>query len=365
MGVVLAIAAGDAMAQYYPGYGGFGWGGWGGGGNTVQSNVARGLGYYDIGAGVYNEDTAIADSINANTVENWNQYLWNGQQEANRREYLRMARRMRKDAQSGDAILTRLRDNPTPADIESGAALNVVLDQLTDPRIQSSALRLATTPLESKVIKDIPFQSATEPVSISLSQLTAKGNWPTALMADAFAPERAEYQQAVEQALREDESDEGQIRPETLQRINNALARIHAKLQASPPADRAQYIQAENFLRTQYGMARLLQNPKIEKVLAELDKTPRTTLGNLLGFMHTYNLRFGQANTEDQRAVYRQLYPILVAQRDRIVHEAGLDRQPNGAPPPPQPAENRPPDFFQGMRLEHLSGRNADGGTNK
>src|SRR3954451_21064873 len=87
----LAVTAGEARAQFgygaYPGgYGGFGWGGWGGGGGTVQGSIARGLGYYAMGAGVYNEDTAVANSINAQTVEQWNQYWWQSQQEANRRE---------------------------------------------------------------------------------------------------------------------------------------------------------------------------------------------------------------------------------------------------------------------------------------
>ncbi|MFO0949976.1 MAG: hypothetical protein U0835_02260 [Isosphaeraceae bacterium] len=69
----MSLAAGEARAQwgygYYPGgyggYGQYGWGGWGGG--TVQGSIARGLGYYAVGAGQYNLDTAAARSINANT----------------------------------------------------------------------------------------------------------------------------------------------------------------------------------------------------------------------------------------------------------------------------------------------------------
>jgi len=358
--VIVAISAGDAAAQIgnYPGYGNFGWGGWGGGaGSTPEGSIARGLGYYDIGAGIYNEDTAIANSVNEDTVARWNQYVWQSQQAANRREYLRSARRMQRDAQSGDAIYRRLRDHPTPDDIEGGAALNVVLDQLGDPRIQSSALRLATTPLDSKVIGDIPFQSATEAISLSLNQLTSQA-WPAALQGEPFAPERTEYQQAIAQALQEDESDEGQITPATFQRVNNAVARIHAKLQANPPADRTQYLEAQNYLRTLYGMTRMLQNPKIERILAELEKTPKTTLGSLLGFMHTYNLRFGRATTPKQRAVYEQLYPLMVAHRDKILKDLGPDQNQNAAQT--QEAGNRPPDFFQGMHLDHLSGRKVN-----
>src|SRR5277367_3841861 len=77
LSVVGLLASGpvDARAQYgYPaGYGGYGWGGWG---STPQSSLARGLGYFNMGRGVYNEDTAVARSINTDTVMRWNQYAY-------------------------------------------------------------------------------------------------------------------------------------------------------------------------------------------------------------------------------------------------------------------------------------------------
>ena len=49
---LLALAAGEARAQFYGGYGGYGgWGGWGGGGSTVQGDFARGAGYLRHGRG--------------------------------------------------------------------------------------------------------------------------------------------------------------------------------------------------------------------------------------------------------------------------------------------------------------------------
>ena len=67
--ILLALAAGEARAQFYGGYGGYGgWGGWGGGGSTLLGDFARGAGYYAIGAGVYNLDSAQAASINADTI---------------------------------------------------------------------------------------------------------------------------------------------------------------------------------------------------------------------------------------------------------------------------------------------------------
>ena len=56
------MSPGLANAQYgYPGgYGGYGWGGWGSG-STVGGSIASGLGYFNMGRGAYNYDTAQRD----------------------------------------------------------------------------------------------------------------------------------------------------------------------------------------------------------------------------------------------------------------------------------------------------------------
>ena len=38
--------------------------------------LARGLGYFNMGRGAYNEQTAVARSINTDTVMRWNQYAY-------------------------------------------------------------------------------------------------------------------------------------------------------------------------------------------------------------------------------------------------------------------------------------------------
>ena len=49
-----------------------------------RASVARGLGYFDMGAGIYNRETAIARSINTDTAIRWNQYVYLSQKEATR-----------------------------------------------------------------------------------------------------------------------------------------------------------------------------------------------------------------------------------------------------------------------------------------
>jgi len=347
--ILLALFAGESRAQFY---GGYGWSGWGGGA-TPQGNIARGIGAYDVGAGVYNEKTAEANAINADTVERWNEYMFLSQQEANRRAYLRRQRKLQRDANSGDSLYKRVRDNPQEGDILNGDALNAILDQITNPKIHSTALRLIKDPIDAKAIREIPFENASEAVTLSLSQLTGEEGWPPALQGPAFAAERKAYQDAVNRAVQEDE--EGQLSPQTLQAVNIAAAQLRAKLEANKPADRTEYINGVNYIKTLLGMARMLEKPQVDKILAELDSVKQTTLGSLLGFMHNYNLRFAPANTPAQREVYRNLYAILDPARDRILKDAGVEEGDRAALA--NDRRKAPADFFSGMRLEHLEPR--------
>ena len=117
---------GQARAQwgdgFYPyGYGGYGWGGWGA---TPQGSIAQGLGYFAMGAGIYNVDTAVARSINVDTVIRWNQYVYLSQQEATREYFARRNAEIAKDKNAYNALLKRIQENPTAHDVENGDALN-------------------------------------------------------------------------------------------------------------------------------------------------------------------------------------------------------------------------------------------------
>ncbi len=93
-----------AQAQWgYPGgYGGYGWGGWGG--QTAQGDIARGLGAYAMGAGYYNQQTAVANSINADTIMRWNQYVYEAQMNANKMHAERLAAERTQTNQSAEQI---------------------------------------------------------------------------------------------------------------------------------------------------------------------------------------------------------------------------------------------------------------------
>lgn len=321
LAVVLVTSTGEAQAQGWFGwYGPYGLGP--GPGSTVEGDIARGWGYYNLGTGIYNHETAIAAAINAQTAYQCNQYLYLSQLEANRRHYLRLLRRQRRDSTYGELNYRRLVEAPTPADIDKGDALNVILDQVTDPSIHSPALRHAATPIKSKLLADIRFFHASAAVTISLGRLTAQKGWPIALRGETFVPERKVYQDAIARTL--EEAKGGELSSQTVQAVRDAAARLLAMLKMYPPSDREGYIEAESYIETLMDMARGFDKPPVEKILAELATDKETTVGSLFSFMHAVNLRFGPAITPEQQVVYEELYPMLVAARDQIFNEADV-----------------------------------------
>lgn len=353
LAVMLSSLCGSARAQwgygYYPyGYGGYGWGGWGG---TLQGDVARGLGYFNMGAGVYNRQTAIAASINTDTVIRWNQYVYLSQLEATRNYMARRDARIAKDKKSYDDALTRIQETPTVFDVDNGDALNAALDQLSDPRIHSSTLRMAEAPISAKMIRDIPFRNAAEGVAFSLAQLKEASEWPAVLLEPRFNDARADFDKVVDEIRKEDLTKE-QVSPRKLTQLRDVVTRIKTELASTPLEDKAENQEALRFVKTVTALSRMLEKPDISQVLAELQKIDSIAIGNLLGFMHTFNLRFGPATTPHQRQIYGELYSVLDQTRDRILAEVKLDESTAKTK-----SKGKVSDFFSAMDLEHIEGK--------
>lgn len=358
LAIALSVSAGECRAQWgygmYPGgYGGYGWGGWGAG-STAAGSYAQGLGMFNIGAGIYNEKTAVANSINTDTVMRWNQYVYESQKEATRTYYSRRDANIAKNRDAYNATMDRIINNPTARDIQQGDALNAILDQLSDPRIPPSVLRDTDAPIDSALVRQIPFVNASEAISISLEKLRDASKWPARLRDPRFEPEQRDFEKLVVQARKEDE--EGDIAPETLSQLRGVAKRIKDKLSEMPLENKREDIDAQNFAKTIVAMTRLLERPEVEQVLGELRKLDKTSLSHVLAFMRTFNLRFGPADSPEQRSTYAELYPAMDSVRDKIVSQLKL--------PETSPAyKAQPHDFFSAMGDDYLEGRKRTQGN--
>jgi hypothetical protein len=307
--VLLAMSPVAARAQYgYPGgYGGYGWGGWG---STLQGSMARGLGYFNMGRGAYNYDTSIARSINADTAMRWNQYMYQSHLEQTRRYHARLQAELNRVNTARAGIYDRLRNHPETRDITDGDALNVLLDILLNPATVGSTLRLIKTPLKPEVIRDIPFEVASEGMTLCLNQMTLDNEqWPLALRVEAFRPEREKLKQVVSVALKEDEK--GTIEPKTIEAVQSAIDQLRLQFEKLVPQSSPDYVPAQQTIKAMAGLTKMLYSPTLEQIIAELEDYQGTTVGDLLSFMQAFNLRFAPANSFRQRQIYMKLYPML------------------------------------------------------
>ena len=132
--------------------------------------------------------------------------------------------------------------------------------------------------------------------------------------------------------------------------ISVTIKALQDKVATSLPQGTRNRTEADNFLKALYGLSKMLKSPSVDRFLVGLNKLPTTTLGHVISFMHSFNLRFGAAKTPVQEAAYDQLYPMLVALRDGV-------QAPSAAPFGTQPS---PPDpkkvtaLFSGMDFNHL-----------
>lgn len=356
LGLAIALTAfsGVSRAQwgygmYGGGWGGYGWGGWGAG-STVQGSIAQGLGMFNIGAGVYNEKTAIANSINTDTVMRWNQYVYESQKEATRQYFGRMDAQIAKNQAAYNERMARIATTPSARDIRQGDALNAIYDQLSDPRIQPSSLRSADDTIDAKLVQQIPFVNAAEAITISLAKIRDNADWPKQLNDPRFAGPRKEFEALVDQARKE--AAAGEIAPETLTRIRGVADQINDSLMATPIDNQQEGVQARNFAKTLIALTRMLEKPHVEKILEELRSYDEANLSSLLGFMHTFNLRFGPATTPEATQAYSELFPKMAQMRDKILSAAKLDEA------TPLTDSSRPArDFFSAMQLNHAKGQ--------
>ncbi len=316
----LSLLPHDVFAQrYYPrGYGSYGWGGWGMGATDPAAGYMAGLGAYARGQGVYELLNAQAQAINITTMQKWNQELRARQQQLQQEK---QAAQAAVDAQR-DARIARM-------ELEDGTTLNRLLMQILN--FDPSAIRSsqARAPIGSSAVREIPFQWNTEALTICIDQLTARDALPEALTDPAFATERSVLGKAVDAALKEDA--QGDVSAATTKRLNTAIANFRARFVKVVSKSDPGYEDGDDYFTTLASLSRMLHDPSMKRALGELETLREISVGDLVAFMHTYNLRFGPATTAEQVQIYQTLARLL----------NGVLNDVNAAPVPPPPPPGR------------------------
>jgi hypothetical protein len=174
-------------------------------------------------------------------------------------------------------------------------------------------------------LRDITFLNAAEGVRINLHQLLTQDHWPSPLLDNLYTTERDAYQSAMEEVIAE--SRQGALTQGTLQRVDEAVNRLRAKLDRDPPLDFISAQEAREHVAALAATAQMLRRRHVAEMVADVRTTRLRTLGELLDFMFKYNVRFGPAGTPGERQAYLDFYPILAEARDQVLPQPRGDQQ--------------------------------------
>jgi hypothetical protein len=263
-----------------------------------------GLGAYARGQGVYALEKAKADAINVDTMVKWNKAL--RARQAALREEKRQEAIKREVAREQRVEEMELRD---------GTTLNNLLLQVfdADPGVARSSR--VKTPISPAAIREIPFEWDSDAIAICLDQLTGQESLPPVLMLPRYLDDRNALHAAVQPALAKDAK--GDVSVATRKHIDDDVASFRAKFVKTTPDFDPGYQDGLAYFTTMASLSRLLSDPSMKAFLAQLDDNKERTVGDLVAFMNTYNLRFGPATSDRQIEIYSRLVPALTAIRDQ------------------------------------------------
>ena len=288
-------------------------------GSTPQGDYLRGVGVAALGMGVGSHQMAIANSINADTAMRINEYIYGCLMNENQMNAKHREAMGEKNKELSNKIRERIAQHPEARDVAKGDALNEVLKQLNNPKIQESTSRSIAVPLSVDEVRRIPFKHGEKGVKrFSIARLTAKGkgSWPVAFQDNRFDRERRQFEKALDNALEQQYKSDMQL--EAIKAVHKTVDDLESRLEqvVGKISDKL-YFEARERLKEMRETVEMLKTTDVERALGELDRYAGTTVNDLRVFMLRHNLQFADAGTPDERELFPQLYAKLGEQRDR------------------------------------------------
>jgi hypothetical protein len=288
--------------------------------STAEGDYLRGVGVASFGMGVYNRQTAEANSINADTAMRVNEYVYACLMNENRMNAEHRAGMAEKDKEDDNKIRQRIDQHPEARDVTKGDALNVVLEHLNNPKVQESVSRSNAVPLSVDEVRRIPFKLGAKGVkSFSIARLTAKdkGKWPVAFQDNQFDRARRDFERALDNAL--EQQYKGSMQLESIKAVQKTVDNLEYTLEkVVGKIPDTLFFEARERLKEMRETVEMLKFHATEQALGELDRYAGTTVNDLRVFMLRHKLQFADAGNPDERELFPQLYAKLGEQKDRV-----------------------------------------------
>jgi hypothetical protein len=292
-------------------------------GSTVAGDADRGAGFFLIGLGQYNLNTAIACSIWTETVFKQEAAIEANAQYHAQAYSQKQQRKATGTSQSLEAIRARLNERPEPADIYRGDALNVLVREIAGlTRMSPSLLRATRVAIPGGSVDRAPWLLVQSGVVISTTRLTNRKEWPVLLREPAFDGAFAAYHGVVDSAM--EAAARGTLRLNEVEAVDRAIGRLQIMISDQSPRSHPEALRdARTFLEGLERSSRFLHTVRSGRLLAEIEAYGGTSAGDLVEFMTRSQLQFAPASTPQERDLYAMLHPLLVRQRDLLRSDGG------------------------------------------
>ncbi|HVX14305.1 MAG TPA: hypothetical protein VHC22_24175 [Pirellulales bacterium] len=309
--------------------------------DTPLSADLKGAGAFLRGAGSFNLNTAKAWSL---VVTTWKREL---RKDAARWRMLHDQREAGKTLKAEEARRRwelrqyQIRVDPTPSDVESGRALNAILNDLMAPNISTSDWVTKAVPLpEGTSVKDLVFSFVPATVSsnaskalsrgvIALSRLDTTGEkWPLVMRDASLGEERQAYEAAyakLRQGLLTDKFDMNM-----LNQLDQSLDALDKKVKVSIQKERGYGDAATKIVKDLRDATTIFDAATVDyakEILLDTQNGDATNVSELVSFMLKYRLQFASAeHSPNGRVLYGRVYEALRQQAE------DLDIEPPDAP---------------------------------
>ena len=181
--------------------------------------------------------------------------------------------------ETADATYNRLHDNPAPRDIHSGDALNIVLTELSNPKVYTQVVQKSTPADRQRAGQEhqLPVRREHDPDQPGGPQRPGRARRP-GHRPDVRGRPPGDPGPRRARAKKEAESS-NQVSLETLRSFRAAVQALKDKADAAFDQGTRQRDESDNFLKALLGLSKMLERPQVEQFLKGLDRYPHDDPG--------------------------------------------------------------------------------------
>jgi hypothetical protein len=201
----------------------------------------------------------------------------------------------------------RMRHDPPTGDIWSGAALNVILNDIQ--KGQGTPSGAATMIMDPSLLRRIGVTDGRSQGGIVVLTSDARLRWPLALTAPAFASDRKKIDELIPKAVSQGKA--GPVEPEYIGALSAAVANMRAQLKSSLDSLTANdAITARRFLNQLDDAIKTLSDPNVSNYLTGKWAARGETAADVAAYLTHEGLQFAPAIMGAESA-YTSLYQAL------------------------------------------------------